>query len=326
MKYFISLFILFGIFIFSITVFLTHNQNLSKENLELYNKARDFSGQVEEKIWEGFEFDSYPIAFRQKNTDYVLYNNEIITREPILPVAACTAQMVDNKVNVFMLSKEDMDTFSEFAEGFSDDKYILSKLSIGGNGVSNEEYICILYHESFHAYQIERYNIDDFFNIIKEGNLNIQRIFDIIDGSDIIQLYKNEAEVLNKVFDSYNKEDLKLVANEYLESRLCRIDTLRKTLSSSDFEMLMKLEQFYETVEGTATYVSLKTAQVIGSDIVYNKHKNSLLNDFYGTKKYYNSGMALCILLDKLEVEWKISAFRNKKLQTIVEDVLEGNL
>ena len=142
----------------------------------------------------------------------------------------------------------------------------------------------------------------------------------------MIKLYRDEAKILYEIFKTDDKSQLINIARIYSDARETHHHYIESLLSSEDYFAYQCIESYYEVIEGTADYISQQILEHLGDSETLLKYYDSILNnDKIGYKKFYESGMAICILLDKLEVDWKTDFYQNKKTQyEILKDYLEA--
>lgn len=326
MKIFKLIFILIGIILLCAVIIFKISDGLPERDKQVYNSALQLTEQVNTLVWKEFNFKEYPTAIRYKDTEYVFYYNRITERKPVLQVAANTARLVDGKANIFVLNINDMEVLKEFSEGLGNSDYLLGKFSLRNKSMSDAEYIAILYHEGFHAYQIQKYGdvfVSRIDSLVKK--YGFEDFFGIINRKDVYEQYKPEAFILYKVFETNDNDALKLLAQQYLDARKTRHVKLKELLAKEDYIMMEDFEQYYEKLEGIASYIMLKISELLGREDIFNEYKDSIIEDFSGTKKFYNSGAGMCYLLDKLGVPWKQDVFSNNlSLEQLIQKSLEG--
>lgn len=311
MKKFKIIYIIIGILIITLNLYFG-TRGLSDINRELYKKACSISEDVEKNVWNGMNFSKYPTAIRFGNAEYVLKGESEIIRKPVLPVIANTAFEVEGEVNIFVLCKEDMDSIGFIAEGLSQngDQYIVKQLSFEKETITESQYISILYHEGFHAYQMENYL--DKLNVMYPDyeEVKLQELMDKVDkDKEFNKLYNEEYLLMHNILKEKDKEVINNKIKKLIEKRYKRYDTLKKKLGSEEANALIKLENFYELFEGTARYMEIKTAQILKDNELYSKYLEDIKETSKGREKYYRSGMALCLILDKVNKEWKKDVF-----------------
>ncbi|HPZ05709.1 MAG TPA: hypothetical protein PK423_06695, partial [Clostridiales bacterium] len=82
----------------------------------------------------------------------------------------------------------------------------------------------------------------------------------------------------------------------------------------------------YELLEGTARYVEARTALALSDEELYGQYLLSLKETVYGREKYYRSGMGICMLLDRLEPNWKQYLSEGSlSLAELLENVVEDS-
>lgn len=324
-KFFIGYGII-GILIISILIYF-QTKGLSDKTIKLYQQGIELSEEVERNIWKDFNLEDYPVAIRQRDIEYVFDKNSKTKRKPALPIVACTAFPVEGEVNVFMLSKEELDTLGEFAEGIGDgEKYIINQIGINKDKMMDEQYLAILYHEGLHAYQLTYYE-DKLMSIFNEQYREIdeKEILNRIDKEPILSYYQKEVELLYEAVTTESNDEAIFLGKEYINRRQDRIEYLEKEWSAEEVEVLKEQEHFYELTEGTAKYMEEQILVKLEKEDLVQKYLESIKGLPKQKQKYYNSGMGICLLLDRLNITWKEDVFKNPiPLDQRLEKGLEG--
>ncbi|MBS4538397.1 hypothetical protein GOQ27_07965 [Clostridium sp. D2Q-11] len=317
---------LIGVVLISSLIYLGF-QGLSDKTEELYGKALDLSKEVEENLWKDFNFGDYPVAIRQRNTEYVFRKEEMRKRTPVLPVIACTAYPVDGEVNVFMLSKEELDTLGDFAEGIgNEEEFLINQFGLDKKKMIDEQYLSIMYHEGLHAYQLKYYE-KNLMNIAKDEYKEIdeKEVLRRVDEEAIVSYYEKEGELLYQAITTQDDKESISLAKEYVSARKKRIQFLEKHWKREELEVLKEQEHYYELVEGTAKYMEEQILKYLEREEIVEKYLKTIKELQEGKQKYYNTGMGICLLLDRFNISWKKDAFRNPiPLNERLEDALEG--
>lgn len=313
MKRILFIYFIIGILIITGLVYLNAS-GISDINKELYENAMVLEGTMESQVWKGFKISDYPLAIRKGDTEYVFYNGDIKKRAPILDVYACTALKVEEEMNIFILSFEDMDS-------------IMNPTGISSDFSNKNHYIATIFHEGFHAFQWDNFenifdesffNYEEGTNLLEEANIElydqINHVLNKIDNDEYIKsLYENELRILYNGIKETDKSKKEEIVKSYVNEREKRNKALSKKLSVQEFEVLILAENYYELVEGTAHYVELKAIEVLKDKVRYNELIASLNRYHINNVKYYKSGMAISLLLDELDDNWKDSVFRDNK-------------
>ena len=172
MKKFLIVYGLIGIILVTLLICFSSTE-LPEINQTLYIQATQLSDRVTEEIWPGYSFKSYPVAIRKGNTDYVFHGDKCIKRKAALPIIAATAYKHEGEINIFMPSKADMDSLGQIAEGLSEsqEQFFITGFALDKEGISDNRYVAILFHEGLHAYQLEHFK-DNLFNAMPDSSHN----------------------------------------------------------------------------------------------------------------------------------------------------------
>jgi len=310
MKKFMTIYGLIGVILVTLLVCFSSTE-LPQINETLYTKAYRLSDRVAEEIWPGYEFKAYPVAIRKGKSDYVFHADKYSKRKAVLPIIAATAYKHDGEINVFMPSKEDMDSLGQFAEGLSENReqFFITGFTLDNKGMSDNRFIAILFHEGFHAYQIEYFE-DNLFNSLPFSSDEDEEILKLVDTDAAVKkLYTQENKALRDMHQMQDKGELKEGISRYLTIREQRMQTFRQKYGDKKWNLLMVLENYYEKVEGTARYTEAKAARLLGDEDLYREYLYSLQVSMDGKEKYYRSGMAMCLIFDELNSSWKEEVF-----------------
>ena len=163
----------------------------------------------------------------------------------------------------------------------------------------SDHFAPFLTHESFHYYMQNNWK-------------NYDRPNEQLD-DDGMQLFVKQYEILDSISEaiknSSNKEELKNYARQY-------VDVMEKRIKNNEGYVMSELA--HETAEGTAQYLSIKAANVIGYDLgvmyfdnvknvpfsdVFNQiNAGNLGVEFLANRMPYETGAQLCLLFDELQI------------------------
>ena len=298
MKRFKAGFIMFGIILISSFILLQKDDFPDLEE-SLIEEAFQVN---EEDIWPNFDMGVFPIEIREDDNAYLFYKGEKTKREPVLPVLAATVYKVDDEIQVFMPSKDAMEKLGRLMEdGHEGGPLLSSAFSLSGMKLTNNHYIALLYHEIFHGYQMKYYE-DDIFRTMPndfDERETYQYIDSIKDDKDLYELQLKQNRVL---YDIIKGEK---TINDYKHARQMYINALNQTYDQEIVDDILYLENYYEKIEGTARYVQLKTLFALDEKQLYNQYIEDINEDIGGKEKYLRSGMAISLLLDTYDPDWK---------------------
>jgi len=297
---------------------------LPSEDRELYRSAIELDKRAPESIWPGLNINDYPVAVRKGSSEYVIFNNDIKKRRPVLPVAACTAYPVNGEMNVFLPTKSELDSIGQIAEGLSSDPqyFFLNRFYIESKKLSDAQYISILHHEALHAFQYKYFEKQ--LSLMEPAceESEIELLLEATDNDPAISsLDEKLTTLLYTLVNSQEKQPYedgtmsgtkgssKDIAKEYLTARKALMDAYSAKFGPEKAELIGRYTDRTETVEGTARYVEFKTAEAIDDKKLMRQYLTGLKENVKGREKYYRSGMAICLLLDRYDPGWKQHIF-----------------
>ena len=167
---------------------------------------------------------------------------------------------------------------------------------------STNAHVTTLWHEAFHAWQFTNWEEEIFAQTKEAGiteNDNMQEIVvkDIDSKDELVVSFSNEMELLADAYETTDLEEKKMLVSKALD-----ISMERKSQLS---EKNVYVEQYYETIEGTARYVEAQAYRLLEGEEAW---RQMYLEEFAysnGSGKYYEMGMYKCLLLDELTPQWK---------------------
>lgn len=312
------LFILLG-FVLLGSILATGSYGLSKHNTDIYDEALALQPQVDDIGFLDFRLSDYPVAFFDGEDDYVLNwkNGEysISKRKPALTVLAATIHRVDNQVEILVPTMEQMSAIGSISKTMSsfeaakkgNEKNIETEFDI-------TEQVMTLWHEAFHAYQFSRYR-ESVETIHTEDIDETIALSEIDNNTAAVILFQQEMELLKNALLTADVDKMREYVIKYR-----KIEKKREKLFTKS---ILDLEEYYTRVEGSAQYIS---ACIFKYQMPEQFRKVYIENvDFYreGTIKYYNMGMMQCLLLDKLNPDWKVGYDFSTSFMELVYDELE---
>lgn len=280
---------------------------ISEKNTEIYKQAVSLE-QSADFGFENFRLTDYPVAFYDGDKDYVLtyQNGEIATdtRNPVLDALVATAYPVDGHYEVLVPTAERMSS-------------LVGVISAGTYDYSTEEQVSMLWHEAFHCYQLTNFK-DNIEMITKGVNLDISDIL-ITETADsnpkAVSLYTEQAELLQS---AVNTDNIDKISNYMVQYK--QLDTERKALLTADVSVI---EEYYTRVEGSARYIEACVYKTQRPQDFMQNYIDSISIYSNGTGKYYNKGMALCMILDRLDPDWKNGYDFSVSLDELIYSELE---
>lgn len=160
-----------------------------------------------------------------------------------------------------------------------------------------------LTHESFHYYMQNNWKLYDRPNTALDD--------------EGIQLFKKQYELLDLISEAIRSDAEKETLIDYAKQY---VDVVSKRIKNNEDYVLDELA--HETAEGTAQYLSIKAADIVGydfgvmyfdnvasvpfSDVFKQIEAGNLGMEFLANRMPYETGAQLCLLFDELEIpDWQ---------------------
>lgn len=297
----VIVFILVGVLLV-VGVIVTGTYGLSEENIGIYEQAVSMEDNFG---FDNFAIIDYPVAFYDGENDYVVVweNGEysINKRSAVINSIVATAYPVDGHYEVLTPTVEKMSS-------------LLGLLSMGNDSYGAEEHIATLWHEAFHCYQLTNYyeNIEGISMVAVDESL----IVEYADSNEsAIRLFKQQSELLKKAVITDDIDKIREYIVEYK-----KLDEERKTLLPDEVNVL---EEYYTRVEGTACYMEASVYKSLRSDSFEGNYIETISEYGNGSGKYYKMGMAMCMILDTVNSEWKKDYDFSESLMNLIYKELE---
>ncbi|MDE7224748.1 MAG: hypothetical protein K2O34_13335 [Acetatifactor sp.] len=265
----------------------TGTYGLSGEDLAIYEGAVALEEGDCNIGFEGFALTDYPVAFYDGDWDYVVVRDKdgysVEKRKAVVNSIVATAWPVEGHYEVLAPTMDKMSSF-------------LGMMSMGNSDYGTVEQTATIWHEAFHCYQLTRYaeNVEaicpfeiDEKLIAGEADTNTQAA----------ALFERQAQLLE---DAVKSDDIDRIQECIVKYR--ELDEERKRLLS---EEVASLEDYYTRVEGTAFYVEACIYKMLVPGKLDSNYIDVISEYAKGSTKYYRTGMAQCMILDKLNPEWK---------------------
>ena len=279
----VIIFVLIGIMLVT-GVIATGTYGLSEEDIEIYERAVSIEDDFG---FDGFTITDYPVSFYDGDNDYVVVweNGEysINKRNPVMDFIVATAYPVDGHYEVLTPTIEKMSS-------------LLGLLSMGNGSYGADEHVATLWHEAFHCYQLTNYleNIESIPLVAVDESL-------IAENADTneqaVRLFEQKSELLKKAVKADDIDKIREYIVEYK-----KLDEERKTLLSDDVN---SVEEYYTRIEGTACYIEACVYKSLLPDSFEDSYIEAISEYGGGSGKYYKTGMAMCMILDTVNPEWK---------------------
>ena len=192
-----------------------------------------------------------------------------------------------------------------------------------------DRYITVQLHEAFHAFQsTEAPNR----LLIAEASVRLEASYPWDDQTSE-QAWQNETSLLKKALKTTSTDELKSYTRQFLAQRQER----RKTTSLSP--AFVDFERQREWLEGTAKYAELSSGHLAATTPGYQPLEPTGFKDYHsfeqfyqlqldqvGTQKsetrFYYTGMAQAVLLDRLLPGWKARAMQNAFLEDLLAEAV----
>lgn len=131
------------------------------------------------------------------------------------------------------------------------------------------------------------------------------------------QRLEKEMQLLNAAAEEKDTDKMKAVILQYKELQRQR----RENMSPE----AITAEQRCELTEGTAYYVEGNVLKALKGEKEYQKRYLDTLDAFEGGRgKYYRTGMAKCLILDRLNPDWKAELDFTLSLDELIDRAVES--
>ena len=288
-----------------IGVIVTRQHGLSQANTKIYEQAVAMQATVDEIGYKDFKITDYPVAFYDGEQDYVLtWQNDtyhIEKRKAVMDSIVATAYPVDGHYEVLSPTVEKMSS-------------LLGLMSVGSAEYGEKEHISTLWHEAFHCYQLTNYleNIE----VICPTGVKESIIAEVVDvNSQAVTLFEQQAELLEAAVKCDELDKVKAYIVKYRE-----LEQLRNQLFSQE---VLQLEAYYTRVEGTACYIEACVYEMQLPESFWEHYVEGISEYAGGSGKYYKIGMAQCMILDKLNADWKNTFDFSENMMELIYRELE---
>lgn len=268
-------------------VIATGSYGLSQEDSAIYEGAVALEESARNIGFAAFALTDYPVAFYDGDRDYVLTWEQdgyhVEKRRAVFNAIVATAYPVDDHYEVLVPTLEKMSS-------------VLGMISMGNSGYGAEEQIVTIWHEAFHCYQLTHFaeNVEAIF----PQGIDESVIVTEADGSPrAVSLFRQQAQLLQDAVKTDDVDRIRECIVKYKE-----LDEERRQLLPAQ---VIALEDYYTRVEGSACYVEACIYKMLAPDSFESAYTDIVSEYVDGSAKYYHTGMAQCMILDKLNPEWK---------------------
>lgn len=284
----------------AVSVIATGTYGLSKTDREIYDTAVELQTQMQENGFAGFGVEDKKIRFFDGTKDYVVYEGKVEKEEAAFDTFVGTTSKMDGEYQVILPTYEnfaDMFALLGAAQTVAD-----GSMQFSEENYSTNAHVTTLWHEAFHAWQFTNWEEEIFAQTKEAGiteNDNMQEIVvkDIDSKDELVVSFSNEMELLADAYETTDLEEKKTLVSKALDISMERKSQLSKKN--------VYVEQYYETIEGTARYVEAQAYRLLEGEEAW---RQMYLEEFAysnGSGKYYEMGMYKCLLLDELTPQWK---------------------
>ena len=270
-----------------IGVMVTGTYGLSQEDFAIYRQAVELEKGSSNMGFEGFALTDYPVAFYDGDQDYVVTwegdGYSVKRRKAVINFIAATAFPVEDHYEVLTPTIQKMSS-------------LMGLMSAGGLEYGTEEQIATIWHEAFHCYQATRFleNVD----VICSDGIDEGIIAGEADANpQAVSLFRQQAQLLEEAVKAEEVDRIRECIVKYKE-----LDEDRKLLLPQE---VIALEDYYTRVEGTACYIEACIYKTLLPGLFDGRYLDSISEYSGGSVKYYRTGMAQCMILDKLNPGWK---------------------
>lgn len=284
-----------------LSVILTGNYGLPDIDKKCYEKAAGMQKEIERIGFKDFKLADYPIVFCDGKHDFVITASDnsysIEKRKPVLDTFAATAYEVEGHYEVITPTKEMMSKFMDIAGGIEQAITGDSELAYDENAQ-----VATIWHEAFHCWQLTRFgeHITDLHgghDFSREGSGEELIVKECDENSEAAALYRKGTGLLKKAVAANDKEEIRELILQYKD--------IHKQRNALLGENVQKLEDYYTSTEGSACYVEAMVCKCLDEKRFEEYYTESIDMYVKGSGKYYYSGMAQCMILDKLDSTWK---------------------
>ncbi len=287
-----------------IGVIATGTYGLTDENIEIYEKA--VSLESEDNFgFDGFNLTDYPVAFYDGDNDYVVERENgvyyITKRSAVINSIAATAYPVDEHYEVLTPTIEKMSSFFGLMGGVN-------------AGYGEDEHIATLWHEAFHCWQLTNYlhNIENICPVAVDESIIAQNADT---NEQAVDLFEQQAQLLE---NAVKTDDIDKIREYIVEYK--KLEEARRALLSDEVNAI---EDYYTRVEGSAYYIEACVNKTLLPDSFETNYIDTISEYCGGSIKYYNTGMAMCMILDSIDSEWKNGYDFSEPLVNLIYTELE---
>ncbi len=268
-------------------VIATGSYGLSQEDIAIYEEAVALEESARNIGFADFVLTDYPVAFYDGDRDHVLTWEQdgyrVEKRRAVFNAIVATAYPVDDHYEVLAPTIDKMSS-------------VLGMISMGNSGYGAEEQIATIWREAFHCYQLTHFS-ENVEAIFPQGIDESVIVTEADSHPQAVSLFRQQAQLLQDAVKTEDVDKLRECIVKYKE-----LDEERKQLLPAE---VIALEDYYTRVEGSACYVEACIYKMLAPDSFESAYTDIVSGYVDGSAKYYHTGMAQCMILDKLNPEWK---------------------
>lgn len=308
---------------------LTGSTGISKEEKAIYQEAADLQEEVDKIGFQDFYLRDYPVAMYDGKNDYVFYQENIQKRTPVLETFAGTAYPVEDHYEVIIPTLERFESLLSLAGGVEG--------MVSESGYGKEEQIATIWHEALHAWQMSNFQImgeavrpEEMAEELKEDAEKESSEETMSDDDIIVKEVDKNTEISKSL-----EQEMKLLKNivcgdamsggniDGIKEDVLKYRKLAKARQEKMSAEAGNAEIRCELTEGTAYYVESNVFRIQKGNKEFTERYIDTLDVYEdGRGKYYRTGMAKCMILDKIAPNWKENIDFTQGLNEMLDEAL----
>lgn len=305
-----------GVLLVAATV-VTGSGGLKEADLEVYRTALVLQTKVDVIGFEGLVLADYKVRFFDGDVDYVVTADGVKKEPALFATFVGTAQQVEGAYQVILPTVEKFTTLLNVMGG-------AGRLAQGEAATRQEaaydstSHIATLWHETTHAYQLTQYAqaVHGLSGGMEPEHFEAVIVSVVDQNPNVVHLYQKGTALLTAACETSEINQKKQLVQEYLTVEMARQELLT--------EEAVRIEAYYETVEGTARYVESRVFGFLQGDDEMTETYLGTQDYIKGAGKYYTSGMIKCHLLDELAPNWQHGYDFSQSPTALLQGVCEG--
>ncbi|MBR0090344.1 MAG: hypothetical protein IJP92_01450 [Lachnospiraceae bacterium] len=292
---------------------LTGRHVLPETDERLYEDALSIGVEMDTLGFQGYRPEKYKVRIFDGTYDFVLYDGNMTRENAAFPALAATAQEVDGEMQVIVPvydSLKNLIDIVDTAEGAAH-----GETSFQTGLYTGEDHVATIWHELFHAWQSD-HGFDEALTVWESDagivydhttepeedapRYSVERIIvDEVDANaQCRRLFEEEIRLMRDAyFFSEDEEEFR----EKVQEAVSLMEKRRKLLSD---EALLA-ERYLCTIEGMARYAESFAYRAVTDDLSWEARYLRPFEYTNGSGKYYEEGMWICLLLDRLTPGWQ---------------------